>query len=871
MKLSHSFSDATHKLVSTSWILAFFFLQNLMVSSHSLSSKIIECITTLEKSKCYESYATDSTTAFQVLLHIVSSKWINYDDYKNVFGMTYALWKQGFTRHQLTRLFEIATKSSVHLDFVLHDIQAPQFRELMNHYWADLDQVVHDTVFGTLGYFWWTLKTITDRSIYTPDWLENYLKSSLLYHQKDLKKASYTILKDAQSKWYTKASLTIMKPPVHKLMVEDGSVSITNKDEVALYQSRNDYLVYQAISTTPYFLYVWTNTASTFIGTHKYKQAIISYTSNQARALRFENSENTSADLLIQDWDYKKIYIRGSDEDHKRRYDTANDYSEHEYDYTVNSFFESESGLSEISHLMTGNQDLIFRSPTVWTALVEWVSWSGKTNLIFHRIDYLLQELPDQFQAEHLWVFTPNDILAAYMQAALDATSFTFREHVTIRAFWSLHALPHPTQSTYQATDQACIDTQIHHITTTLSTSFSAWYTTLATTLFNTVQHAKKKLEKTHSSKPSLDQHVHRDWYTKDIVLLQSTLQELKKIDTTSDSKTPAQSISRLLETIYAVVYTTYKTDTDSLQIKQRYHDELFDTLIAELQDLIYTYQNQLTVPRIVNDSFQATSYTPDFQQLIQRLSATETILLQAVIETTIKKHIGSIVTYRSFQYVLIDEFQDFHPLALQLMHMLYGKSLILSGDFMQSAWYHDTSDLKRLWIDLVDHRQMRDNFRNTLETLQHAHSVFGEQASSLFLAERVIKRWPHPLQIQDSSSSTIVKHIHSLVETIPSKETVAVIYYDKQFATQVYEWHTTNAPDHALFPALDKKHHDELISWYYSRQVYFISYRESKGLEFDHVLLIDQQGLLESDLHYKKKLWYIGCTRAVKTLGFVS
>jgi superfamily I DNA/RNA helicase len=164
-----------------------------------------------------------------------------------------------------------------------------------------------------------------------------------------------------------------------------------------------------------------------------------------------------------------------------------------------------------------------------------------------------------------------------------------------------------------------------------------------------------------------------------------------------SDTTTPSHNINTLLETIYAVLYTTYKADADSLQIKQRYHDELFDTLITQVQDPIYTYQNQLTVPRIANDSFQATSYTDDFQQLVQRLSTTETVLLQAIIETTIQQHIGSVLAYRSFQYVLIDEFQDFHPLALQLMHMLYGKSLILSGDFMQSAWYHDISDLKRL------------------------------------------------------------------------------------------------------------------------------------------------------------------------------
>jgi DNA helicase IV len=261
-------------------------------------------------------------------------------------------------------------------------------------------------------------------------------------------------------------------------------------------------------------------------------------------------------------------------------------------------------------------------------------------------------------------------------------------------------------------------------------------------------------------------------------------------------------------------------------------------------------------------------NYSQSFQDLLWRLTIKEQALMHQLMTVSLFQYVGKSVTYSPYQYVLIDEFQDFHPLALKLLGELYGNSMILSGDFMQSAWYHWVEDLKQLWVQLVDHRTMRDNFRNTLETIQYAHSVFGDQTDSLFLAKRVIKRWPHPEIINNGSARIHI--INSLVSLLKPKETIAVIYYEFEYAKQFYTEYSSQTDQHILFPSLDAEHYQELVSWYYSQQLYFISYRESKWLEFDHVVLIDQQTLLDSALAYKKKLWYIGCTRAVKTLSVV-
>lgn len=833
-----------------------------------LSTRLNTCHSFQEKTLLYGWYAQDSDTALQVLLHISWWTLPHYQAHAKTFQLIYTLWNHTFSNHKLQRLYTLAKWNCIDLPFILHDLQAPKFWALMNTHWAALDKVTQDSTFDSLTYFVWSLDAIKTQSFQSQSSIESYLEVSLTYHQKDISKESFKILQQAQAQGFSKQQLIDMKPPVHKLMVEDWTVSLENKQEVALYQKRSDYIIQQAIIATPYFLFVWTPNKPFFVWTHAYKQAILSYTSERARSLRFQDSQNTTVDLLISEWIYKKIYIRWTEEESNHRFDTSRQYTHQDQNYEVNSLFESESGLSEISHLMTSNQDLIFRSPTTWTALVEWVSGSWKTNLIFHRIDYLLQEHSKQFQANKITIYTPNKILAAYMQAALSSTSFSFKDTALIQSFDSILPLPHPQKSTRESMDTLLLNQELKKLFSELHNRFLSTLERLTVELLEHITSTQQALITLHGSRSALDQHVHRKWYTNDIALLEKLIKKVSHIVKES-AKTPKKYIQFIQNTIQSVLYTTYIDWNDSLRVKQWYHTALFEKLEHWLNKTIEAQHRVLLEPYIDSHTQKliASSFSIEFQSLLNKLYVDEYHLVQEVLLISLFDFIGKYIPYTNYQYVLVDEFQDFHPLALRILSLLYGRSMILSGDFMQSARYSGTWDLENLWIILVDHRTMRDNFRNTLETIQYAHSIFGKDIDSLFLAQRVVKRGPHPIIIK---KDWIIEQISTFLSAIKTTETVAIIYYDIERAKKLFTQYSADPTNQALFPSLDIAHFEELVSWYYSHQVYFISYRESKGLEFDHVLLIDSQTLLSSTLHYKKKLWYIGCTRAVKTLSVV-
>jgi phenylalanyl-tRNA synthetase beta subunit len=71
-------------------------------------------------------------------------------------------------------------------------------------------------------------------------------------------------------------------------------------------------------------------------------------------------------------------------------------------------------------------------------------------------------------------IFTPNDILAAYMQAALSATSFTFKDTTTIQSFGSILALPHPKESEYTSCDTTLLNQTLETVLSSIHTQYLA-------------------------------------------------------------------------------------------------------------------------------------------------------------------------------------------------------------------------------------------------------------------------------------------------------------------------------------------------------------------------------------------------------------
>lgn len=75
--------------------------------------------------------------------------------------------------------------------------------------------------------------------------------------------------------------------------------------------------------------------------------------------------------------------------------------------------------LGEIIAQMRKEQDLIMRAPYQGVTLIQGAAGSGKTNMAFHRIVYLVSEHPDRFRQENTAVFCFNVALKKYLSSML--------------------------------------------------------------------------------------------------------------------------------------------------------------------------------------------------------------------------------------------------------------------------------------------------------------------------------------------------------------------------------------------------------------------------------------------------------------------
>jgi hypothetical protein len=94
-----------------------------------------------------------------------------------------------------------------------------------------------------------------------------------------------------------------------------------------------------------------------------------------ARQLRFtapSEKETIRADVIINQRLCQKILFHAQDNnDNNQYYHTNQAYKKHKTDLLTSHFYNQESGLADISHLVSLHQDDVFRVSTKGTSLVE--------------------------------------------------------------------------------------------------------------------------------------------------------------------------------------------------------------------------------------------------------------------------------------------------------------------------------------------------------------------------------------------------------------------------------------------------------------------------------------------------------------------
>ena len=134
-----------------------------------------------------------------------------------------------------------------------------------------------------------------------------------------------------------------------------------------------------------------------------WEKRIIPFTSARAWKLRFDDSWDNKFELIIKDWKLisAKQLWKAKNSWYSLKSKDIKSIDEILNERKTKTWWEKKVWVWDISKLIQEEQNKIMSAPADGTVLITWVAWSWKTNVLLHRIQYLLWEQPSEYHFFH--------------------------------------------------------------------------------------------------------------------------------------------------------------------------------------------------------------------------------------------------------------------------------------------------------------------------------------------------------------------------------------------------------------------------------------------------------------------------------------
>lgn len=675
---------------------------------------------------------------------------------------------------------------------------------------------------------------------------QTFLQSYLDIHKSDIWNEREKILNRLIKEGFdTKKQdiYSLEKPTKNLTILFDWTIDSTNKKEYSRYRSKEEILDKDALLDSPYFLYVSNQKTDYFIGKRYYKQAIMSYTSNFARNIRYSNEEGYNyVDMVIQNWIFRKIFIRNA---------ITADFIDVENPWQQEiKKIDKWSWIADISNLLTDYQDLIFRSQLNGLILVEWVAGSGKTNLIFHRIDYLLQEYPQEYRKENIAILVKNIYLKEYLISSLASTEFSFKDDVQV---YILHDLINKIISKQTDLDQEINYNDFSKIISKsiIKNKVSEYF---RNTLNKSVWELKTKLTveiflkvKEYQSTPTVKFSGWEKFVDNELQKCKEAIEE-SNIDSNISYYENLKNIESMVLSYIQDFQTQGIINAKYLQFLEDGIDEIINKFKLSQNKELMT-QSKVNLMKLI-DKVQLIDFDYNYISVVY--------LLQYFFKEVFDRNIMP-----QYDYLLLDEFQDLQIEELEFLYDFYPDCMVWSWDLTQSSIYHNTDILSRFTI--IDRKLIQDNFRNTLQTIQLAHAVLDKCNIYTLKAKKVHRMWQLPLLILSENSNKTFEYINNIIQNSTSGNKKIWIAYLDSTVIDVFVDKLKENKIQVYYDRISRNF------WTY-HNIFFFHYENIKGLEFDEVILLDIDKLTQNTKSPKLlKYLYVWITRAVNNLYIIA
>lgn len=550
--------------------------------------------------------------------------------------------------------------------------------------------------------------------------------------------------------------------------------------------------------------------------------------------------------------------------------------------------------ISNISDTLSQEQDQTIRSSKDSNSLITGPAWSGKTNALLHRMDYLISE--EKINVSDLALFCFNVGLKKYLGQSVkqilgqDGVVISFdswKEDVLRQAF--IEKMP---PINYENEETMWSDKDVINFFEKLTILYTSDY--LKKRLLDALHDLEdwwkyldiNKFEdrwEVISKSVSGIQCFFTCWY----YLLDNEIGWIEE-DFTEVAETPVEKEIKLsIKNVFVKSISSLFPAIDNRQDNNSVEEIEIGTTIIREENKKNAKKERVTMRTdafnklvlelfgldLVENKFSIQSIISLWDSVYPENIISKTVLSSPIIRSQLIYIIKDIVNclpwiyvhkkknklFISFEHVLVDEFQDLWPHQLLLIKKFSRRWITIAWDITQSIYLEPISWSIQFDFPIHNSFKLSVTHRSTIETIQFANAILRKDNTNYDRSNQVVNSWDKPLICEIQSPDRIPVLIKQAMQKYPTSSFLVTSWMNKDCMALNKVFHSS---------WLSESYIASKDSWDFSRNLHISNFLQVKWLEFDFVVIIGLGDFLQR--YYgknKENILYTVLTRAKKKI----
>lgn len=486
---------------------------------------------------------------------------------------------------------------------------------------------------------------------------------------------------------------------------------------------------------------------------------------------------------------------------------------------------QSSPHMKNITATIQQEQNKIIRDTHHPYILIQGIAGSGKTAVLLQRLAYLLYHQREFMTSDQVIMFSPNPIFSEYISNVLPSLGEEDVYRVSYEYF-----LQHLLKGVTFLERDARFKVIYQFMNSEAFIDLMALY-------FEQLQHKGLQYQNlyrhdgdicfTKQDIATLYKQTNGHTVAQRLEDLQQRL--LKELEKQKEAYRQTDAFSMQFNIEAPDLMEKYQREYNTLGEKEKEDflaNKLVDKAFAKAERMIRRKQfirddlQYLHFLRFVGQQTKLKQWDDYFAVTRQHLKNNQAYMEDVAIFVYLSQQIKQMRTQSQYKEVMIDEFQDYTPLQLMLIHSLFPTAhYTLCGDGHQLIYQNDTMlhHLETLFHHPVKHYHLTTSYRNTAEIVTFADAILGQQ-----LSNHTMRHGDKPIVWQSS--------LHELLRQLPPHERSVLIAKDEATCRH---WQQ-QLPTEVKVIDQQKQMCDE--------GVMLMPLHLAKGLEFDNVIMLDSE-----------------------------